>query len=93
MSQLIPRPFDHGGEQLPRACLQADATKARVQLGWEPKVTFEELIAIMVDADMEAIGLQPIGHGQQTLAARFAGWHQWSTAVTALQHGAVHKFE
>ncbi len=75
------------------ACLQADATKARVQLGWEPKVTFEELIAIMVDADMEAIGLQPIGHGQHTLAAKFAGWHQWSTAVTALQHGAVHKFE
>jgi len=44
------------------ACLQADATKARVQLGWEPRVTFEELIAIMIDADMEALGLQPIGH-------------------------------
>src|SRR5882724_5576492 len=51
------------------ACLQADTTKARVQLGWEPRVTFEELIAIMIDADMEAIGLQPIGHGQHTLEA------------------------
>jgi len=75
------------------ACLQADTTKARVQLGWKPKVTFEELIAIMVDADMEAIGLQPIGNGQRVLAIKFAGWHQWSTAVTALQQSAVHKFE
>jgi GDPmannose 4,6-dehydratase len=75
------------------ACLQADATKARVQLGWEPKVTFQELIGIMVDADMEALGLQPIGHGQQTLAAKFAGWHQWSAAVTALQQGAAQQFD
>ena len=75
------------------ACLQADTTKARMQLGWEPKVTFEELIAIMVDADMEALGLQPIGDGQCTLATKCAGWHQWSTAVTALQQGAAHKFE
>ena len=74
-------------------CLQADATKARVQLGWEPRVTFEELIAIMIDADMEAIGLQPIGHGQHTLETKFAGWHQWSAAVTALQQGVAHKFE
>jgi hypothetical protein len=56
-------------------------------------VTFKELIAIMLDADMEAIGLQPIGHGQHTLATKFAGWHQWSTAVTALQQSVAHKFE
>jgi GDPmannose 4,6-dehydratase len=75
------------------ACLQADATKAKVQLGWEPRVTFKELIAIMVDADMEAIGLQPIGYGQHTLSAKFAGWHQWSAAVTSLHQGAEYKFE
>jgi GDPmannose 4,6-dehydratase len=75
------------------ACLQANTTKARVQLGWEPRVTFEELIAIMIDADMEAVGLQPIGHGQHTLETKFAGWHQWSAAVTALQQGVAHKFE
>ena len=33
--------------------LVGDATKARKVLGWEPTVTFEELIRIMVDADME----------------------------------------
>jgi GDPmannose 4,6-dehydratase len=30
--------------------LVGDATKARTQLGWEPSVTFEELVALLVDA-------------------------------------------
>ena len=33
--------------------LLGDASKARAELGWEPKVTFEELVAEMVDADLE----------------------------------------
>jgi len=32
--------------------LIGDATKARSKLGWEPQVSFEELVAIMVDADL-----------------------------------------
>ncbi len=36
-------------------CLVADANKAHTKLGWEPAVTFEELIQIMVDADLEAL--------------------------------------
>ncbi len=32
--------------------LQGDASKARKKLNWEPKVRFEELIRIMVDADV-----------------------------------------
>jgi GDPmannose 4,6-dehydratase len=35
--------------------LVGDAGKARRVLGWEPRVSFEELIHIMVDADMEAL--------------------------------------
>jgi len=35
--------------------LVADATKARTKLGWEPTVTFEELIQMMIDADLEAL--------------------------------------
>jgi GDPmannose 4,6-dehydratase len=31
--------------------LRGDASKARAELGWEPTVTFEELIKIMVEAD------------------------------------------
>ncbi len=33
--------------------LQGDATKARTKLGWKPRVSFEQLIREMVDADME----------------------------------------
>ena len=34
--------------------LQGDASKARKQLGWEPKVGMQELCRMMVDADMES---------------------------------------
>ena len=30
-----------------------DSSKAKEKLGWEPKVTFKELVAIMVDEDMK----------------------------------------
>ena len=33
--------------------LIGDASKARAQLGWEPKVKFKDLVRIMVDADLE----------------------------------------
>lgn len=33
--------------------LLGDATKARRELGWEPKVKFPDLVAMMVDADLE----------------------------------------
>ncbi len=33
--------------------LQGDATKARKTLGWEPKVTFPELVALMTDYDLD----------------------------------------
>lgn len=43
--------------------LRADITKARKQLGWQPRTTFDELVKIMVDYDMLALGLQPPGEG------------------------------
>jgi GDPmannose 4,6-dehydratase len=43
--------------------LQADITKAKQRLGWEPRVTFEELVKIMVDYDLKLVGLEPIGEG------------------------------
>ena len=56
--------------------LLADASKAKERLGWEPKVTFKELVKIMVDADMEAIGLESIGEGKRILEEKFTGWHR-----------------
>ncbi len=35
--------------------LIGDATKGKTQLGWEPKVSFTELVHMMVDADLEAL--------------------------------------
>lgn len=35
--------------------LLGDCTKARKSLGWEPTVSFEELIEMMVDADLERV--------------------------------------
>ncbi len=50
--------------------LIADASKARKILGWEPKLTFRELVRIMVDSDMEEAGLTPPGEGRRILAAK-----------------------
>lgn len=34
--------------------LLGDATKARRELGWEPEISFDELVRLMVDADLKA---------------------------------------
>ena len=47
--------------------LQADITKARKNLGWEPRTSFEELIMIMVDCDLKLVGLKPVGKGTEAL--------------------------
>jgi GDPmannose 4,6-dehydratase len=36
--------------------LQADPGKARRELGWSPTVSFEQLVRMMVDADLERLG-------------------------------------
>ena len=35
--------------------LQGDASKAKIKLGWEPRVRFKELVRMMMDADMKAL--------------------------------------
>src|SRR5260370_34095601 len=36
--------------------LLADASRAKQELGWAPRVTFEQLVKMMVDADLERLG-------------------------------------
>jgi len=43
--------------------LIGDASKARRLLGWEPEVSFEELIRMMVDADLALLGRDVPGRG------------------------------
>lgn len=39
--------------------LIGDASKAKRQLGWEPKTTFKELVKLMVDADVRLLAGEP----------------------------------
>ncbi len=48
--------------------LLADSTKAREGLGWKPRISFKDLVRIMVDADMEALGQKSPGEGKAILA-------------------------
>ena len=44
--------------------LIGDSTKAQQKLGWKPSVTFEELVGLMVEADLKALGqTSPNGNG------------------------------
>jgi GDPmannose 4,6-dehydratase len=51
--------------------LRADITKAKKVLRWRPKVGFGDLAKIMVDADLRAFGLRPIGEGDAILKRKF----------------------
>jgi len=52
--------------------LQADISKAREKLCWEPRVTFDELVKIMVDYDLLFVQARPIGDG--VLASKEKGF-------------------
>lgn len=52
--------------------LIADITKAKTKLNWQPKITFQDLVKIVLDADMRAVGLKPIGEGNKILNERFS---------------------
>jgi GDPmannose 4,6-dehydratase len=56
--------------------LAADFKKINQVLGWEPKVRFDDLVKIMVDADMRRVGLEPIGEGDRILKKHFPD-HWW----------------
>ncbi|GCL35843.1 GDP-mannose 4,6-dehydratase [Sphaerospermopsis reniformis] len=46
--------------------LIGDPTKARQKLGWQPSVTFKELVSLMVEADLQALGhTSPNGNGSK----------------------------
>jgi GDPmannose 4,6-dehydratase len=51
--------------------LMADASKARRLLGWEPTVNFQELVQIMVDADLQQVKLKLEG-GEAALRSSLA---------------------
>jgi GDPmannose 4,6-dehydratase len=62
--EIDPRYFRPAEVEL----LQGDATKARQKLGWTPKVSFKQLVHMMVDADLELVRREIYGRGAPTPA-------------------------
>lgn len=54
--------------------LQASAEKAKTLLGWRPRVKFDDLVKIMVDSDLNYVGLEPIGEGIEILQKKNFLW-------------------
>lgn len=64
--------------------LMADPSKAKRLLGWEPRIKFHELVRIMVDADLELMGLDKPGEGKRIIEEKFGGWHRWDAQVVSM---------
>jgi len=64
--------------------LLADPSKAKKVLGWEPRIFFKDLVRIMVDADMELLGLESPGEGRKILKKHHGRWHQWENQVISM---------
>jgi GDPmannose 4,6-dehydratase len=66
--------------------LIADTRRARAEIGWEPRVGFKDLVAIMVDADIEANGLPSPGKGKKVLEEKLGRWNRWHDSVTRVMN-------
>lgn len=55
--------------------LVADPQKANTLLKWQPRITFKNLVRIMVDADIRKLGMEPKGDGDSVLRDKFP--HKW----------------
>ena len=73
--------------------LIADTSKARAQFGWSPKVTFRELVWIMVDADLQMAGVQSPGRGEKIVQEKFGHWHRWPETVRTSLKKTAHRFK
>ncbi len=52
--------------------LIGDPTYTKEKLGWEPSIDFHGLVKLMVDADLEAIGLDPVTQQADSATVRAA---------------------
>ncbi len=54
--------------------LRADFSKAKSILNWSPKISFKDLVKIMVDFDLELVGLPSPGKGKRILQKNGLDW-------------------
>ena len=52
--------------------LVGDFSKAKEKLGWEPRIKFDDLVKVMVDADFREYNLEPPGEGEKILKEKFS---------------------
>jgi GDPmannose 4,6-dehydratase len=69
--------------------LIADPSKAHAKLGWKSQIGFRDLVAIMVDADLEAAGLASPGRGKAILEEKIGIWNHWDRSVSRLVRAAI----
>ena len=67
--------------------LLSDPSLARQTFGWEPRVFFKDLVRIMVDADLELIGMPSPGEGRKILEKHHGKWHRWESQVVSMGSG------
>jgi GDPmannose 4,6-dehydratase len=65
--------------------LLADYSYVRKELNWEPRVYFKDLVRVMVDADIELLGLEPPGEGKKIMEAHHGKWHRWQDQVISME--------
>ncbi len=54
--------------------LLADISKAKKELKWEPKITFKELVEIMMSSDLTSAGIKTNGEGERILKENGMHW-------------------
>ncbi|MFH1942598.1 MAG: GDP-mannose 4,6-dehydratase [bacterium] len=54
--------------------LKADYSKAKTTMNWTPKISFKDLVKIMVDADFELNGIASKGEGMSILKNKGFDW-------------------
>jgi len=64
--------------------LLSDPSKAKKELKWKTKVNFRDLVRIMIDADLELIGLESKGEGKEVVENKFGDWHCWDNQVVSM---------
>ncbi len=64
--------------------LMADPSKAQRAFDWEPRVFFKDLVRIMVDADLELLGLDSPGEGRKIMERHHGHWHRWEDQVVSM---------
>lgn len=58
------------------AYLKADFSKAKKRLNWTPKITFKDLVKVMIDHDFELVGLSSPGIGKRMIEENGLDWYQ-----------------